>query len=126
MNRIENKEMATDAAKLFKEEIRELMPDIPRKELCDMVDDYIYYQTDDVSKEEAHAVVDVTCRLALKQGWGCSPWTPFWRESSSMAILHDIRKRSLVATGRREKCSHLTSPRNTQIFFVDRCIFSPV
>jgi hypothetical protein len=68
MNRIENKEMATDAAKLFKEEIRELMPDIPRKELCDMVDDYIYYQTDDVSKEEAHAVVDVTCRLALKQG----------------------------------------------------------
>ena len=68
MNRIENKEMAADAAKLFKEEIRELMPDIPPKELCDMVDDYIYYQTDDVSKEEAHAVVDVTCRLALKKG----------------------------------------------------------
>ena len=68
MNRIENKETAADAAKLFKEEIRELMPDIPPKELCDMVDDYIYYQTDDVSKEEAHAVVDVTCRLALKKG----------------------------------------------------------
>ena len=68
MNRIENKEMVTDAAKLFKEEVLELMPDIPRKELCDMVDDYIYYQTDDVSKEEAHAVVDVTCRLAFKRG----------------------------------------------------------
>ena len=68
MNRIENKEMVSDAAKLFKEEVLELMPDIPRKELCDMVDDYIYYQTDDVSKEEAHAVVDVTCRLAVKRG----------------------------------------------------------
>jgi len=66
MNRIENKETVVDAAKLFKEEVLELMPDIPRKELCDMVDDYIYYQTDDVSKEEAHAVVDATCRLALK------------------------------------------------------------
>jgi hypothetical protein len=68
MNRIENKEMAVDAAKLFTEEVRELMPDIPRKELCDMVDDYIYYQTNDVSKEEAHAIVDVTCRLPLKRG----------------------------------------------------------
>ena len=68
MNRIENKETITDAAKLFKEEVLELMPDIPRKELCDMVDDYIYYQTTDVSKEEAHAVVDVTCRLAPNGG----------------------------------------------------------
>jgi hypothetical protein len=63
MNRIEKKEMAADAAKLFKEEVLELMPDIPRKELCDMVDDYIYYQTVDVSKEEAHAVVEATCIL---------------------------------------------------------------
>ncbi len=68
MNRIEKKETAPDAAKLFEEEILELKRDIPRKELCDMVDDYIYYQTDDMSKEEAHAVVDVTCRLALKRG----------------------------------------------------------
>jgi hypothetical protein len=68
MNRIENKEIVADAAKLFKEEVLELMPDITRKELCDMVDDYIYYQTNDVSKEEAHAVVDVTCRLATKRG----------------------------------------------------------
>jgi hypothetical protein len=66
MNRIENKAIIADAARLFTEEVRELMPDIPRKELCDMVDDYIYYQTDDVSKEEAHAVVDVTCRSAPK------------------------------------------------------------
>jgi hypothetical protein len=51
---------------LFEEEVLELKPDIPRKELCDMVDEYIYYQSDDVSKEEAHAVVDVTCRSAPK------------------------------------------------------------
>lgn len=67
MNRIENKEIAADAAKLFQEEVRVLAPEIPRKELCDMVDDFIYYQTDDVSKEEAHAIVDVTCRAALKR-----------------------------------------------------------
>ena len=63
MNRIEHKETIADAAKLFKEEVLELMPDIPRTELCDMVDEFIYYQTDDVSRDEAHAVVDVTCRL---------------------------------------------------------------
>ncbi len=63
MNRIEKKETATDAAKLFKEEVLELIPNIPRKELCDMVDDYIYYQTDDMSKEEAHKVVEATCIL---------------------------------------------------------------
>jgi hypothetical protein len=63
MNRIEKKETATDAAKLFKEEVRELMPDIPRKELCDMVDDYIYYQTDAMSRQEADAIVETTCIL---------------------------------------------------------------
>jgi hypothetical protein len=68
MNRIEKKETAPDAAKLFEEEVLELKPDVPREELCDMVDDFIYYQTDDLSKEEAHAIVDVTCRLARKKG----------------------------------------------------------
>lgn len=63
MNRIGKKELAADAAKLFKAEVLELNPDIPRKELCDMVDDYIYYQTDEVSREEAHAVVEATCIL---------------------------------------------------------------
>lgn len=63
MNRIERKEIVVDAAKLFEEEVLETAPDIPRKELCDMVDDYIYYQTDDLSKEEAHAVVEATCIL---------------------------------------------------------------
>ena len=61
MNRIENKETITDAAKLFQEEVLELMPDIPRKELCDMVDDYIYYQTNDLTKKEAHEIVEATC-----------------------------------------------------------------
>jgi hypothetical protein len=63
MNRIEKKEIAPEAAKLFEEEVLEVKPDIPREELCDMVDDYIYYQTDDMSKKEAHAIVDKTCRL---------------------------------------------------------------
>ena len=67
MNRIEKKEVAPEAARLFEQEVLELKPDIPRKELCDMVDEYIYYQTDDMSKEEAHAIVDITCRLALKE-----------------------------------------------------------
>ena len=67
MNRIEKKETAPEAARLFEQEVLELKPDIPRKELCDMVDEYIYYQTDDMSKEEAHAIVDITCRLALKE-----------------------------------------------------------
>lgn len=61
MNRIENKEMVTEAAKYFKEEVLENIPDIPREELCDMVDDYIYYQQTDVSRGEAHAVVEETC-----------------------------------------------------------------
>lgn len=65
MNRIEKKETAPEAARLFEEEVRQLRPDIPREELCDMVDDYIYYQTDDMRKEEAHAIIDVTCRSAL-------------------------------------------------------------
>jgi hypothetical protein len=63
MNRVEKKESAPDAARLFEQEVLELNPDISRKELCDMVDDYIYYQTDTLSKEEARAIVDKTCRL---------------------------------------------------------------
>jgi len=61
MNRIENKENAVEAAVLFQEEVLEVIPDISRKELCDMVDDFIYYQTDDVSREEADSIVDTTC-----------------------------------------------------------------
>ncbi len=67
MNRIEKKEMAPEAARLFEEEVLDLKPDVPRKELCDMVDDYIYFQTDDLSKEEAHTIVDKGCRSALKR-----------------------------------------------------------
>jgi len=61
MNRFEKKDTASDAAKLFEEEVRELIPDIPREELCDMVDEYIYYQTDNLSKQEADAIVEATC-----------------------------------------------------------------
>jgi hypothetical protein len=63
MNRIEKKEIAPDASRIFQGEVRAIAPDITRKELCDMVDDYIYYQTDDMSKEEAHSIVDITCRM---------------------------------------------------------------
>ncbi len=63
MNRIENREHIADAANYFKETVLAAMPDIPRKELCDMVDDYIYYQADEVSKSEADAVTRETCLL---------------------------------------------------------------
>ncbi len=66
MNRIEKKETAPAAAKLFEAEVLELKPDLPRNELCDMVDDYIYYQTDGMSKIEAHAIVDMSCRLTAE------------------------------------------------------------
>ncbi len=61
MNRIENKESITGAAAIFQEEVLELQPDIPREELCGMVDEYIFYQQDDVTREEAHKVVEETC-----------------------------------------------------------------
>jgi hypothetical protein len=50
-----------DAAKYFKEEVLDIMPDIPRDELSEMVGEYIYYQQADVSKNEAHRVVVETC-----------------------------------------------------------------
>jgi hypothetical protein len=50
-----------DAAKYFREEVLEIMPDIPREELSDMVGEYIYYQQANVGKDEAHEVVEDTC-----------------------------------------------------------------
>ena len=67
MNKIEKKEIAPDAARLFEEEVRGLKPDISRNALCDLVNDYIYYQTDNMGKEEARAIVDVTCRSGSKK-----------------------------------------------------------
>lgn len=61
MNRIENKAMVADAARYFQEEVRELAPGIDREHLCSMVDDYIYYQQDDMSRADAHKVVQETC-----------------------------------------------------------------
>ncbi len=68
MNRIEKKEAAPVAAKLFEEEILDLKPDISRTELCDMVDEYLFYQTDDLYRTEARAIVDRVCRQAVKKG----------------------------------------------------------
>lgn len=61
MNRIEDKGMVTEAAKYFKEEVRKMAPGIDREELCEMVDEYIYYQQDDMTRAEAHKVVEETC-----------------------------------------------------------------
>ena len=50
-----------EAAKYFKEEVLEIMPDIPSEELSEMVGEYIYYQQVDVTKDVAHQVVEQTC-----------------------------------------------------------------
>lgn len=50
-----------DAAKYFREEVLEIMPDIPREELSEMVGEYIYYQQADVRKDQAREVVMATC-----------------------------------------------------------------
>ncbi len=60
MNKIDAKWMA-DAARYFKEEVLDIMPGIPREELSAMVGEYIYYQQTDISKSEAHKVVEETC-----------------------------------------------------------------
>ena len=60
MNKIDEK-WTIDAAKYFKEEVLDIMPDISRDELSEMVGEYIYYQQADVSKSEAHKVVAETC-----------------------------------------------------------------
>ena len=60
MNRTVDK-WTVDAAKYFKEEVLDIMPDIPREELSEMVGEYIYYQQANVGKDEAHKVVEQTC-----------------------------------------------------------------
>jgi hypothetical protein len=49
-----------EAATLFKEEILEIMPDIPLPQLVDMVSVYIYYHYG-ITKEEAKKVIEKTC-----------------------------------------------------------------
>ncbi len=60
MSKTEEKRMV-DAAKYFKEEVLDIMPDIPRSELSDMVGEYIYYQQPDASKSETLKVAEATC-----------------------------------------------------------------
>ena len=62
MNRIESKETVAGAAKLFEEEVREQQPDISSGELCGMVKEYVYYQQDDMTREDARKVEE-TCLL---------------------------------------------------------------
>lgn len=50
-----------DAARYFKEEVLDIMPDISPDELSEMVGEYIYYQDADVSKDTALEVVGKTC-----------------------------------------------------------------
>jgi hypothetical protein len=49
-----------EAANYFKEEILQIMPDIPIAQLADMVSLYIYYQYG-ITKEEAKKVIEKTC-----------------------------------------------------------------
>jgi len=49
-----------EAANYFKEEILEIMPDIPVDKLADMVSVYIYYNYG-ITKEEAKIVIEKTC-----------------------------------------------------------------
>jgi len=68
MSRRERKELAPAAARLFEQEVLELAPDVTRAELCDMVDDFVYYQTDGMRREEANELSDRGCRIALHGG----------------------------------------------------------
>ena len=49
-----------EAANYFKEEILEIMPEIPVDQLADMVSLYIYYQYG-ITKEEAKKIIETTC-----------------------------------------------------------------
>jgi hypothetical protein len=49
-----------EAPNYFKEEILEIMPDIPKDQLADMVSLYIYYNYG-ITKEEAKKVIEKTC-----------------------------------------------------------------
>jgi len=60
MNRTADK-WTVDAAKYFKEEVLDIMPDIPTEELSDMVSKYIYYQQANVTTDEARDIVLESC-----------------------------------------------------------------
>jgi len=49
-----------EAANYFKEEILQIMPDIPVSQLADMVSLYIYYQYG-ITKDEAKKIIETTC-----------------------------------------------------------------
>jgi hypothetical protein len=49
-----------EAANYFKEEVLEIMPDIPVDKLADMVSVYIYYHYG-ITKEKAKEVIEKTC-----------------------------------------------------------------
>ncbi len=57
---IKNNIPLCEAANYFKEEILEIMPDIPIAQLADMVSLYIYYQYG-ITKEEAKKIIQETC-----------------------------------------------------------------
>ncbi len=56
MNGISEK-WAVDAAKYFKEEVLEIMPQIPREELARMVGEYVFYQQADVHQGDVNRVI---------------------------------------------------------------------
>ncbi len=60
MNAVETKG-TVDAAKYFREEVLDIMPDISPEELSEMVGEYVYYQQVNATKDEAHKAVKETC-----------------------------------------------------------------
>ncbi len=52
--------LAVDAAKYFKEEVLDIMPDIPAEQLSEMVDSYVYYQQADLTRNQAQDAVRET------------------------------------------------------------------
>jgi len=54
-----------EAANYFKEEVLEIMPDIPGDKLADMIALYLYYQWEQtgITKEEALAIVTEKCGI---------------------------------------------------------------
>jgi len=54
-----------EAANYFKEEVLEIMPDIPGDKLADMIALYLYYQWEHtgITKEEARVIVAEKCGI---------------------------------------------------------------
>ena len=65
MDIIENRQLAADTARLFQHEILRVRPDIPPDELHELVFEYLFYRTSDLSRAAVHLLVDEACCPSL-------------------------------------------------------------